>query len=157
MFLKTVDFWGSIWLSTSHFPLSSLHSSVSESKISIWSVWKEHTHTHSRLGKSAESGSVEGKLKSSWQLPPLLLFLLSSSLMDLSPRVLAPQFISPPPSSPHCCPMDPIYHLSSALATHLPIPSCLFLHHLSSSAFGLILFNLISSFPFSVRPSSFCL
>lgn len=125
---------------------------------------EKHTHTRSCLGKSAASGSVEGRLKSSWQLA-----LLSSLCFPPgSPPLLSPTFIShfltrPPP---HHCPMDPIYHLSSALAPpsvppSFPSPSFFITCPLPPDTISPLSFPLTSFLPsssslLSFSPSSFC-
>lgn len=143
-------------LSSVHLPLSSLLCSVFENNIPIRSVWR---NTHSCLGKSAASGSAEGRLKSSWQQAPL-----SSLSLRFPPSSLSPTFIShflacPPPDH---CPMDASYHLSSALAPPSAPPS------FPSPPFFIIsppLYNLPSllysflpscSYLLCLSPSSFC-
>lgn len=96
---------------------------------SLFGVFGKSTHTppHSCCsGKSAASGSVEGRLKSSWQLPPLLspppLLPFSSILSFLRPIISLPFATNPTaqyPSSinfwsaPSCSLAPLIQHLSA--------------------------------------------
>lgn len=123
--------WDNSWFTASELPVSSLHCSVSESKISILEWTHTHRHTHWKVQRQGPLGANSNHPDSS---------LLSSSRLALFPF---PSHYSSHPSLPlppsHCRPVDPIYHL---LSTFIYLSSSLLLG--SSSPVSSLCFQLIS-------------